>query len=555
MKALEAIFTLESIFNLGKAFGDAIKPEEILKVSILSIMGKLKLNKVAGFIFSGDKFKQVYSNGIEIDNEFSLNRFEVPLKLVRLKPRTIEKFPQKLQRFIRKNSFDYILPINWIPPQKKPNNYALGVIFIKAGCKNFTKAELDYINFVLNFTAISLKNILSLAELKKNVYNLTILNEFMLSVLLKKSEEEIFNSLALILMGHFRIKNVGIVKVENGMIKTFSLPQNQTFPTKSIKKILKLKTSTISPSKINIKNFSLAIVQSSVDGERNYVLLIGGKGKKQFKTEEIDLIRSFLASSINAVENLKMLSLEYDMKLAYEIQKNLLPTTLPKDERIDIYAVTIPSKLVSGDYYDVIKINNDEFIIVIADVCGKGVSASLLMSNLQASLKSILLFTDDLKKVVNLLNKIVLLNTPIEQFITFFICKLNLKNFVLEYVNAGHNPPVLLSGDKVKFLEEGGTVLGVFESKYKSEKVKINPGDLLFLYTDGVTEAVNMSGVELGIDKIIKVIKAHRTLSANKIIDEINKLISNYAYSIEQLDDITMVIVKFLISQTKEKTK
>ncbi|CUS85557.1 PP2C family protein-serine/threonine phosphatase [Candidatus Kryptobacter tengchongensis] len=555
MKALEAIFTLESIFNLGKAFGDAIKPEEILKVSILSIMGKLKLNKVAGFIFSGDKFKQVYSNGIEIDNEFSLNRFEVPLKLVRLKPRTIEKFPQKLQRFIRKNSFDYILPINWIPPQKKQNNYALGVIFIKAGCKNFTKAELDYINFVLNFTAISLKNILSLAELKKNVYNLTILNEFMLSVLLKKSEEEIFNSLALILMGHFRIKNVGIVKVENGMIKTFSLPQNQTFPTKSIKKILKLKTSTISPSKINIKNFSLAIVQSSVDGERNYVLLIGGKGKKQFKTEEIDLIRSFLASSINAVENLKMLSLEYDMKLAYEIQKNLLPTTLPKDERIDIYAVTIPSKLVSGDYYDVIKINNDEFIIVIADVCGKGVSASLLMSNLQASLKSILLFTDDLKKVVNLLNKIVLLNTPIEQFITFFICKLNLKNFVLEYVNAGHNPPVLLSGDKVKFLEEGGTVLGVFESKYKSKKVKINPGDLLFLYTDGVTEAVNMSGVELGIDKIIKVIKAHRTLSANKIIDEINKLISNYAYSIEQLDDITMVIVKFLIRQTKEKTK
>lgn len=555
MKALEAIFTLESIFNLGKAFGDAIKPEEILKVSILSIMGKLKLNKVAGFIFSGDKFKQVYSNGIKIDNEFSLNRFEVPLKLVRLKPRTIEKFPQKLQRFIKKNSFDYILPINWIPPQKKQNNYALGVIFIKAGRKNFTKVELDYINFVLNFTAISLKNILSLAELKKNVYNLTILNEFMLSVLLKKSEEEIFNSLVLILMGHFRIKNVGIVKVENGMIKTFSLPQNQTFPTKSIKKILKLKTSTISPSKINIKNFSLAIVQSSVDGERNYVLLIGGKGKKQFKTEEIDLIRSFLASSINAVENLKMLSLEYDMKLAYEIQKNLLPTTLPKDERIDIYAVTIPSKLVSGDYYDVIKINNDEFIIVIADVCGKGVSASLLMSNLQASLKSILLFTDDLKKVVNLLNKIVLLNTPIEQFITFFICKLNLKNFVLEYVNAGHNPPVLLSGDKVKFLEEGGTVLGVFESKYKSEKVKINPGDLLFLYTDGVTEAVNMSGVELGIDKIIKVIKAHRTLSANKIIDEINKLISNYAYSIEQLDDITMVIVKFLISQTKEKTK
>lgn len=544
MKRSEALFTLESIFNLGKAFGYAISPEEILKISILSVMGKLKLNKASGFIISNDKFKLAYSSGIEVDNKFTLSRFKVPLKLTRLRPHAIKNFPKNLQRFIRKNRFDYILPINWFQTQKKQNNYALGIILIKSDRKNFTSSEIDYINFVLNFTAISLKNILSLAEVKKSLYNLTILNEFILSLLLKKSEDEIFNSLALLLMGHFKIEKVAVVKVENESIKTFSLSKNQALSSESIRKILKLKSPVISLSKIKIKNFSLAIVQSLVD-ERNYVLLIGGKGKERFKTEEIDLIRSFFTSSINAVENLKMLTFEYDIKLAYEIQKKLLPATLPKDERIDIYAVTIPSKFVSGDYYDVIQINKNEFIIVIADVCGKGVSASLLMSNLQASLKTILLFTDDLKRVVKLLNKVILLNTPIEQFITLFICKINLKNFTLEYINAGHNPPVLLSEDKIKFLEEGGTVLGLFESKYKSKKIKINSGDLLFLYTDGVTEAMNASGVELGINKVIETIQSYRTSSASKIIGEINNLINIYTYGVDQLDDITMLVVKF----------
>ncbi|MEN3039054.1 MAG: PP2C family protein-serine/threonine phosphatase [Candidatus Kryptonium sp.] len=543
MKKTEAIFTLDSVFNLGKTLSDLSNPDEILKVSILSLMGKLKINKVAGFILSsGGKFKLIYSNGVKTVNELSFSRSLAPLNLIKLKTATIKNFNHKLKNFIKSNGFNYLFQVRLSQVQKKQNEQIFGLIFIKTREKNFTKSEIDYINFVLNLTAISLKNIFSLIELRKSIFNLTTLNEFIQSIFLKKSEEEIFTSFALILMGHFKIDSVIVARIENETMKIFSFPENKSFKFELIKKILRLKSSSILT---HHPNFRLVIVQNPGNTGRNYILLLGSKGYKNFEIEKIDLIKSFFTSFINAVENLKMLNFEYDIKLAYEIQKKLLPSELPNDGRFEIYALTIPSKIVGGDYYDVIKINKDEFIIVIADVCGKGLSSALLMSNLQASLKSILIFTNDVRKIVNLLNKVSIQNTPADEFITLFICKINLRNYTIEYVNAGHNPPFLLSNGEIKFLDKGGTVLGVFESKYKSEKVKLKPGDVIFLYTDGIIEIKNKFGIEIGIDEIIKLVKTHQRLTANKIGSAINKFINTYAQGIEQSDDMTMVVVKF----------
>ncbi|MCS7229744.1 MAG: PP2C family protein-serine/threonine phosphatase [Candidatus Kryptonium sp.] len=543
MKKTEAVFTLDSVFNLGKTLSDLSDPEEILKVSILSLMGKLKINKVAGFILSSTaKFKLVYSSGVKVVNQLNLSCSSVPLNLTKLKTATIENFNHKLKSFVKSNGFNYIFPVRLAQVQKRQNEQIFGLIFIKTKRKNFTKSEIDYINFVLNLTAISLKNIFSLIELRKSIFNLTTLNEFIQSIFLKKSEEEIFTSFALILIGHFKVDNVIVARIENETMKIFSFPENKSFKLELIKKILRLESSSVL---MKHPNFRLAIAKSPGDSTRNYVLLLGSKNHKNFEAEKIDLIKSFFTSFINAVENLRMLNFEYDIKLACEIQKKLLPSEIPKDKRVEIYALTIPSKIVGGDYYDVIKINRDEFIIVIADVCGKGLSSALLMSNLQASLKSILIFTNDVRKIVNLLNKVAIQNTPADEFITLFICKINLRNYTLEYVNAGHNPPFLLSDGKIKFLDEGGTVLGVFESKYKSEKVKVKPRDIIFLYTDGIVEITNKFGTEIGIDEIVKLVKAHQKSTANKIGNEINKFINAYAQRMEQPDDMTMVVVKF----------
>ncbi len=540
----EAIFTLESIFNLGKALSTAKSPDEVLKLSILSLMGKLKIKRGAGFIAEGDQFKLVYACCVKIVDVFKIKPFQIPIKFTKLNRTRLNRFNSKLRDFIKRNGFDYLIPIKWIDSSGESS--ILGLIFLGGRKKNFSRAEIDYIHFISNFTAISLRNMALVFELGRKVYDLSMLNEFAQDILLKKDENEIFHSLALTLMGHFGVKNVSVVVFESGTMKVFSFPRKEKFSKEFLMEILKKdKQVILFPAKNRYKNFSIAIVHKTPDVEKVAILFLGAGFKGlNFKGEDIELMRTLLANSINAVESLKMLSLNYDIKLAYEIQKNLLPKKIPQNPKLDLYALTIPSKVVSGDYYDIIQLEDDKIIVVIADVCGKGLSASLLMSNLQASLKSFLLFTDDITKVVKLLNEVVLLNTPAEQFITFFICKIDLKNLLLEYVNAGHNPPILIRDGEVKFLEEGGTVLGIIKDDYKSETVEIKSGDLIFLYTDGVTETINLDGEEIGVEKLVKALTAMKRLKAVEVVEGVKKLVYRHSQGVERVDDITIVAMK-----------
>jgi len=541
----EAIFTLESIFNLGKMLSTAGSPDEVMKISVLSLMGKLKMKRGAGFICDENELKLVCAIGVEVKTSdgFRINPGKIPAEFTELSGSKVKSFGSKLRDFIRGNNFNYLLPVRWVMP-----NQILGLILLGGGNRKFAKSEIDYIEFVSNFTAISLKNMFSILRLEKSIYNLSMLNEFTRNIFLKRDESGVFNSLALTLMGHFKIKNVSVVIYDGKKMRIFSLPKMETFSKKFLKKILTQDKPVVMLSSGSMsQKFSSAIVNRASDGEKAYILLLGATmGKKRsFKDEDLKLIQTLFTTSISAVENLKALSLNYDINLASEIQKNLLPGKFPEDPRVDIYGLTIPSKVVGGDYYDVIQLDRDEIIIVIADVCGKGLSASLLMSNLQASLRSFLLFTRDISFVVKLLNKIILLNTSPEQFISFFICKLNLNEFYLEYVNAGHNPPALFTkGDGVKFLDEGGPVLGVVECEYKFEKVKLDSGNLLFLYTDGVIEAMDRAGDELGVERVLDVVNSLKNFPAFRIVEGVNKLISKHSYGVEQSDDITMLVVK-----------
>lgn len=544
MRKSKELITLESIYNLGKSLSRAETPSEILKISVLSLMGKLKINKIASFILSEGKFRHVYSGQTKIPIEFRLSLSQIPRRLTKLSNNIIKNFPTTLKNLVVQNSFNYLLPISYSEPFRNTCFKFVAIILLKSKKEHFTKSEREYIDFISNFTTISLKNAFMLSELKKNIFNLNTLNEFTISIFLKKNEIEIFESLALFLMGHFKIESIAIVRAENESMETFSFPETKILSLELIKKILRRSNQIFRIHSKHNRALSFAIIQKSLNDDRKYVLLIEGKETKNLKTTDLELIRTFFTSTVNAIENLKIAKLEYDIKLAYEIQKNFLPSALPQDSRIDISAISIPSRYVGGDYYDIIQISKDEIVIAIADVCGKGLPASLLMSNLQASLRSILLFTSEVSKVVTLLNKIILLNTLSEQFITFFICKIDLKKLSLEYVNAGHNPPILLLGDEFKFLETGGITLGVLDDKYEHEKIKLQRKSLLFLYTDGVVEARNKLGVEIGIDKIIKTLKTFRNSNSEEILKQINSLIRVHSEGVELLDDITMVVVK-----------
>jgi sigma-B regulation protein RsbU (phosphoserine phosphatase) len=214
-----------------------------------------------------------------------------------------------------------------------------------------------------------------------------------------------------------------------------------------------------------------------------------------------------------AIENKKLArkqleqeSLRKELEIASDVQQFLFPEKLPNTDRLKLEASYLPHDMVGGDYYDFIPINKNQFLICVADVSGKGIPAALMMSNFQASLRTLLRQTPNLREIIEALNFQVMENAKGEKFITFFAAIYDLQLKTMVYVNAGHNPPLLVKNDgEIILLEEGSMVLGaVQELPFINEGFLTNLDDfLLFLYTDGLTETVNENEKDFGQDSLL----------------------------------------------------
>jgi len=209
-----------------------------------------------------------------------------------------------------------------------------------------------------------------------------------------------------------------------------------------------------------------------------------------------------------ALEKEKM---EKEMALAAQIQRDFLPKKEPECENFEIAGINIPCHQVGGDYYDFISIDPQRLGIVIADVSGKGVSASLLMASLRAALHSEINPDYKLEKMASKLNDFVHRSSAANSFITFFFCEINKESSQLSFINAGHNPPLL---------ESCGFCLGMFPgATYEMQKICLNPSELILLFTDGITEGRNKKNEEFTEERLIKLVKKHSKLSAQKLLD------------------------------------
>ena len=246
-------------------------------------------------------------------------------------------------------------------------------------------------------------------------------------------------------------------------------------------------------------------------------------------------------------ENLEKIAIKKEMELASEMQALLFPNYFPNNDKIEVAAQYISNQLVGGDYYDFISLSENEIAFCVADVSGKGVSAALLMSNFQAALRTLIDKTDSFKQLVSELNALIINNAKTEKFITAFIGKYNCVSKKLCYINAGHNPPILLNNSKTFYLTTGTTVLGMFDTlpNIESGEVMINDDALLFCYTDGVTEQINTKNQEFGIEKLTELIKKNQQKEVKSIIeviiDELNKFNKSASFD----DDITLLGLKF----------
>ncbi|MDR1509607.1 MAG: SpoIIE family protein phosphatase [Synergistaceae bacterium] len=259
-------------------------------------------------------------------------------------------------------------------------------------------------------------------------------------------------------------------------------------------------------------------------------------------------IRNF--TSRLAAETAHRERVQSELDMARGIQESVLPKIFPPFHNlpdITIFAGMTPAKEVGGDFYDFFVVGEDKLAVVIADVSGKGVSAALFMMVARTLIKHESFTDDEPRKLLETVNNRLCENNDAGMFVTLFIGMLDMKRNVLEYANAGHNPPVMLHNGRAFWLPTtAGMALGVMENmEFATQEMPFGEGDLLLLYTDGVTEAMNEEKELFGNDRLIELLSAKAeetiTVSPKELIETLREAVVNFAGDAEQSDDITML--------------
>ncbi len=245
-------------------------------------------------------------------------------------------------------------------------------------------------------------------------------------------------------------------------------------------------------------------------------------------------------------ESLRQEGMKKELELASEMQAMLLPTSLPSNNNLDIAVFYQSHQQVGGDYYDFIELSDDEVCFCIADVSGKGVSAAMLMSNFQANLRALVHYSATLGELIDALNRKVLESAKGEKFITLFVAKYNIKTREMNYVNAGHNPPFLISDD-ITLLKAGCPGLGMLDEipLITEGRISIPAGSSLFCYTDGLVETENEQNKEYGMEGLEESLEKNRAKTPGEINTNVLNDLKIYKGRTNYADDIALLSCKF----------
>lgn len=280
------------------------------------------------------------------------------------------------------------------------------------------------------------------------------------------------------------------------------------------------------------------------------------KRKDMDQDLDLDFTQALTNILVVALENkrfarkqLQQEVLNREIAIASQVQQMLFPAELPDTKKLKAKVTYFPHSMVGGDYYDLIQRSQDDVFFCIADVSGKGFAAALLMSNFQATLRTLLRSDADLKMIVNQMNFTLFENTKGERFITFFLGHYNFKTKKFQYVNAGHNSPILC-GDipgNLELLQAGTTILGAFEDlPFLEIGERENLEDFtIHLYTDGLTEAINKEGEEYGEDRLEEFVEKHLCVDPDDFHREFFKEMNEFSEDVPLRDDLTLLSLRF----------
>jgi serine phosphatase RsbU (regulator of sigma subunit) len=277
--------------------------------------------------------------------------------------------------------------------------------------------------------------------------------------------------------------------------------------------------------------------------------------KKSFSDEDLELLTLVANLAAKKIEDAreaerrrKAEEIRKQLELAAKFQRNLFPKERPEFDGFDIAGHSVPTYQVGGDYFDYIPLGSNNLGVAIADVSGKGPGAAFQMVSFRTRLIVEVNPEYDIHKMVPLLNDFVHAETDSSRFISFFFCELDNLTGELKYVNAGHNPPIIIRGKgKTESLGSCGLCLGMFPSQnYETRSIKLDHGDIAVLYTDGITECRNKENNEFGEQRFAKLVKKNAKCSAKDLLDKVFEELALFARGVNQMDDMTLVVIKRL---------
>ncbi len=545
---------ITSLVEFSRIINSSIDLEFILNNVLLTCLGKFLSTKGLIALNENGKLQIKHTKGIsdQLIEKFPVLRSNADFLL--------NKRLNKFMNTARLKAADII--------SSSDDNIGLVCLGEKLNKTEYTKDDLEFLKTILNISATAIQNSKRINELQSvnreldsRIQRLNVLFELSKEFGFFSESTKVAKLLIFSVIGQFMVSKYAVLTVEadNVQILESKFDEETLLNCLTHCDFYRIENS-ITATGLDEEHSALVelgvnlIVPMQIQGRTKGLILLGERINKQpFAETDIEFIYSVGSLAIISLENKRLFTeelekqkLEEELDLAREIQQNLLPSSIPEFENYEIDAVNMSSKQVGGDYYDIIPLKDNRFCVAIADVSGKGAPASLMMANIQAFLQVICRQDVDIVESTGVMNDLIYANTTDGRFITFFWAVICNETKEFRYVNAGHNPPLLIRNGKITKLRMGGIILGVVETTipYLSESLILQSGDVLILFTDGISEALNPKGEEYSDERLEETALRLSGGSATDILEGIKKDVHDYAESAPQSDDITMVVIK-----------
>lgn len=564
----ESVFELTTVLETSRMLVESRDSSFILNNLLLILMGRLMVPKAAIFVYD------------PVSGKYTLQKSKGSLPFTEeIQYDILSDGKSANQPYFRANQteedFRSRLPNSdccfLFSLRTSNNHHGLLLLGRKANGEDFTDEELQFVESLCIISTAAFVNSQLFTELKntyrnldRRIHELNTLFDLSKEFNLLVDREKISRIFKFALLGQLFIRKFFMIykhQEEVNLLASSGLEDEPGYDQitslfESTPEDVKEVDSEVCHDHSWIENNGItALIGVTIQNEKVAVIGVGERANQvPFTENDFNFLKSLANLAVISIQKTYFLDeridkerMEEELSIAKSIQRGLLPDPIPEIEGVDLAASTLSSREIGGDLFDVAKTPEGNTIIAIGDVTGKGVPAALLMANLQSMLHVLLPIDITLAEATGRINNLIYQNTPADKFITFFWAIYQSTHKILRYVNAGHNPPLLLRKNASHFeeLSDGGLLLGAMETMmpYEQSEIQLDPGDLLVCYTDGVNEAMSPQEEEFGEDRLKECILKNRDKSSEGIIAAITEEVKQFSNAV-LFDDLTLLVVK-----------